>query len=114
MDIGNRIKLRREELGYTQDELAKRLGYKSRSSVNKIENSREVSMKKIKLYANALDTTVPYLMGWEEKHAEIESADIDTELIMMERRLKEYAIKLSKLPKDKQEHIMSSIDMLER
>ena len=36
MTIGQRIKERREELDITQDELAKRLGYKSRSSINKI------------------------------------------------------------------------------
>ncbi|MCD7810386.1 MAG: helix-turn-helix domain-containing protein [Ruminococcus sp.] len=35
--IGQRIKTRREQLGLSQDELAKRLGYKSRSSINKIE-----------------------------------------------------------------------------
>ena len=32
-----RIRRRREELGLSQDELAKKLGYKSRSSINKIE-----------------------------------------------------------------------------
>ena len=37
MDIGERIKLRREELNLSQDELAKKVGYKSRSSINKIE-----------------------------------------------------------------------------
>ena len=37
MTIGERIKLRREELQMTQEELAQKLGYKSRSSINKIE-----------------------------------------------------------------------------
>lgn len=37
MAIGDRIKRRREELGLSQEELAKKVGYKSRSSVNKIE-----------------------------------------------------------------------------
>ena len=57
MDIGQRIKERREFLGLTQEELAFKLGYANRSSVNKVENSREVSMKKIKLYADALCST---------------------------------------------------------
>ena len=35
--IGDRIRARREELGLTQEELATRLGYKSKSSINKIE-----------------------------------------------------------------------------
>lgn len=72
MTIGQRIKNRREFLGLTQEELAFKLGYANRSSVNKIENSREVSLKKIKLYADALDTTVEYLMGWEDAVDEIE------------------------------------------
>ena len=36
MTIGQRIKVRREELNMSQEELAKRIGYKSRSSINKI------------------------------------------------------------------------------
>lgn len=112
MDIGIRIRKRREELGYTQEELAKKLGYKSRSSVNKIENSREVSMKKIKMYADALQTTVPNLMGWEEPQIIIEKADIDAKVIMLEKRIKEYAIKLSKLSEDDRKDIMKMIDRL--
>ena len=72
MNIGQKIKERREFLGLTQEELAKKLGYAGRSSVNKVENSREVSMKKIKEYADALETTVPYLMGWEEQSEQID------------------------------------------
>lgn len=44
MNIGERI------LGLTQEELAKKLGYKSRSSVNKVETSRELSNKKVRLF----------------------------------------------------------------
>ena len=78
MNIGQKIKERREFLGLTQEELAKKLGYAGRSSVNKVENSREVSMKKIKEYADALETTVAYLMGWEEQSENIDiSAHVD-------------------------------------
>ena len=55
MNIGDGIRSRREELGLTQEELAKKLGYKSRSSVNKVETSRELSNKKVRRYAEALD-----------------------------------------------------------
>ena len=65
--IGERIKARREELQLSQDELAKRLGYKSRSSINKIEtDSRNLTQSKIKPIADALDTTPAYIMGWGE------------------------------------------------
>lgn len=65
--IGERIKYRREQLGLSQDELARRLGYKSRSSINKIENDASgLPQSKIVAIANALQTTPSYIMGWEE------------------------------------------------
>lgn len=65
--IGERIKLRREALEMSQEELAKRLGYKSRSSITKIEkDGRELPQKKIADIAEVLQTTPSYIMGWEE------------------------------------------------
>lgn len=65
--IGSRIRNRREELGLSQDELGKRLGYKSRSSINKIElDQRNLTQSKIKAIAEALETTPAYIMGWDE------------------------------------------------
>ena len=66
MTVGQRIKQRREELGLTQEELAQKVGYASRSSINKIELSRELPSKKIALMADALDTTPSFLMGWTD------------------------------------------------
>lgn len=69
MKIGDRIKFRREQLEMSQDELARRLGYKSRSSINKIENDASgLPQTKIVAIANALQTTPAYIMGWEEMH----------------------------------------------
>ena len=63
-EIGNRVRLLREELRMSQDELATRLGYKSRSSINKIElGQRNLTQSKIKALADALDTTPAYIMG---------------------------------------------------
>ena len=67
MEIGERIKKRREELGMSQDELAKRVGYTSRSSVAKVEtNANGMVQSKLIAFAKALQTTPAYLMGWEE------------------------------------------------
>lgn len=66
--IGERIKKRREELNMTQAELARILGYKSRTSVYKMElGERGLPQKKIQQTAEALHTTPEYIMGWEEK-----------------------------------------------
>lgn len=67
MEIGQIIKKRREELGMSQEELAQKVGYKSRSSINKIEvDGRGLPQSKIAAIAKALNTTPAYLMGWEE------------------------------------------------
>lgn len=67
MTIGQRIKRRREELQMSQEELAKKIGYKSRSSINKIElNLYNLKQSKIKTIADALNTTPSYIMGWDE------------------------------------------------
>nr|WP_314458541.1 helix-turn-helix transcriptional regulator [uncultured Clostridium sp.] len=67
MDIGQIIKQRREELGMSQEELARMAGYKSRSSINKIEvDGRGLPQSKITAIAKALKTTPASLMGWEK------------------------------------------------
>ncbi|GFI62074.1 LexA repressor [Clostridiales bacterium] len=64
--IGKRIRLRREELNMSQEELATLMKYKSRSSINKIELGKtDVSQSKISEFARALKTTPANLMGWQ-------------------------------------------------
>lgn len=64
-NIGENIRRRREELGLTQVDLAARLGYKSKSSINKIElGINDLPQKKIMQFAEALHTTPGVLMGW--------------------------------------------------
>lgn len=67
LEIYKRIRARREELGISQEELAKRLGYKSRSSINKIEKGEnDIPQSKIVAFAQALQTTPECLMGWAQ------------------------------------------------
>ena len=66
MTIGERVKNARIKKGLTQEELAHKLGYKSRSSVNKIELERDIPRSMIVKIAEILDVTPAYLMGWEE------------------------------------------------
>lgn len=65
--IGDRIKFRRKELGMSQDDLARKTGYKSRSSINKIETgNQELTQPKIKLFAKALETTISYILDSDD------------------------------------------------
>ena len=66
-EIGKNIANRRTELGMTQEELAKRMGYKSKTSINKIEKGiNDIPQTKIVKFAEILRTTPAYLMGWEK------------------------------------------------
>ena len=72
LEIYKRIRARREELGISQEELAKRMGYKSRSSINKIEKGEnDIPQSKIVAFAQALRTTPEALMGWEQSPAPV-------------------------------------------
>ena len=63
MFIGNNIKRARELKGLTQDELAKRMGYKSRSTISRIENGdNDVSQSKLKKFADILDVSIDFLL----------------------------------------------------
>lgn len=66
-EIGHRIKARREQLQMTQEELAKKIGYKSKTTITKIENgTNDIVQSKVCDFAKALNTTPAYLMGWED------------------------------------------------
>lgn len=76
MSIGDRIKERRIELGITQEELAKKMGYKSRSSINKIElGINDIPQSKIVKFAQILRVSPGYLMEWEQKKKKVTIID---------------------------------------
>lgn len=67
MSLGQNIRLFRERLGMSQEELAKKLGYKDRSTIAKIENNvNDLTQSKIVAIADVLKTTPAALMGWED------------------------------------------------
>jgi transcriptional regulator with XRE-family HTH domain len=52
----------------TQEELALRVGYQTKSAINKIEMGiRDLPQKKIAAFAKALNTTPGHLLGWDEE-----------------------------------------------
>lgn len=74
MRIGERIKQRRLELGYTADALAKLLN-KNRATIYRYENGdiENMPIDVLEPLAKALNTTPAYLMGWQEQHQQNES-----------------------------------------
>jgi transcriptional regulator with XRE-family HTH domain len=64
MELYKNIRSRRIALKMTQQELAQKLGYKSTSTIAKIESGEnDIPQAKIAAFASALDTTPAELMG---------------------------------------------------
>lgn len=75
--IGEMIKRRREKLGMSQDELAQKLGYKSRSSINKMElGLQDVPQRKVKDFAKVLGVSISYLLEDEQQNNSVASIPI--------------------------------------
>lgn len=67
MTMAERIKERRLQMAYTQEELAQKLGLQ-KSAIAKYENGRVENIKRsvIADMANILECSPSYLMGWDE------------------------------------------------
>ena len=66
--VGSNISILRKKLGWTQEELASKMGYKSKSTINKIElGINDIPQSKIVQFADVLGTTPAHLMGWDEE-----------------------------------------------
>ena len=65
--IGDNIMRRRKALGMTQEELANRMGYKSKSTINKIElGINDIPQSRVSKFADVLGVSVAEIMGWNE------------------------------------------------
>lgn len=85
MNVGQRIKQRRESLGLSVDDIARKLG-KHRATIYRYESDeiKTLPTDVLEPLAIALRTTPAYLMGWEEAE--------EQELDPTEQRLREAAL----------------------
>lgn len=67
MTIGDRIKAKREQLGYTQEELGRMCGT-TKQTIFKYETGivTNIPLARLDTIANKLNVSAAYLMGWEE------------------------------------------------
>jgi toxin-antitoxin system, antitoxin component, xre family len=81
MTLGEKVKLKREELNLSQEELAEKMNYKSKTSIHKIEvGITDLPLSKVKELAAVLKTTPAYLMGWEEDKSQEKENNIFSKL----------------------------------
>lgn len=98
MTVADRIKIRRNELNLSQAELAKKANYSDKTAISKLENAgNDITMKQLRRIAIALDTTVEYLMGW----------DNETDIQMIDVKTKELVRLFNEAPKDIQEAVLT-------
>lgn len=87
MNIGERIKLKRNEKGWSQRDLAAKMGYSNHSTVGKIETGKvDLPQSKVVQFAEVLGVSIAYLMGWDEeiKKDPVGTAERHFEIIMDE------------------------------
>lgn len=85
MTVADRIRDKRNELGISQSELARRIGTKDRSTISQIENSGDnITMKNIIRIAEALNVTPHYLMGWDDEKKESPNSNDESIKTMVE------------------------------
>jgi len=110
MTIADRIRIKREELHMTQDELAARCGYAGKSSISKIEASGDdITLKKIQRVAAALGVSHRYLMGWEgddDAVKEPDNSEVTKKAIALYDRV-------MSLPPDEQDLVLQMLDKLQ-
>ena len=103
--IGKNISRIRRDLGLTQEELATKMGYKSKSTINKIElGVNDIPQSKIVQFAEVLGTTPAELMGWKED--DISNSPTEAELTEGEQMLLDL---FRRVPEDKQELVLQMI-----
>ena len=80
MNLGDRIKAKRDELDLTLEEVAKFVGV-SRQTIQKYESGviANIPSDKIESLAFALRTTPSYLMGWETEETNRLAAYFDND-----------------------------------
>ena len=113
MEIGERIRQRRMELGLSQRELARRMGYSDNSTLARIEQGKvDVYQNKIVQFSEVLDVSIAYLMGWIEDE---QKNDLIAEVVLRMRSDNEFmsAVEsLYKLDKDKFQSINQMLNTL--
>lgn len=97
MTVGQRIKMKREELGLSQGDLAKKLNM-TRQAVSKAElHDNNITTDKVRKFASALGVTESFLMGWEKKEELVSAyvqAERDGEILNVIRQLNDANAKI--------------------
>ena len=100
MNIGEIIKKRRLELGISQEELSKKMGYSSKTSISKIEKGiSDIPLKKIQKLSNFLYINILKLIKNDKEKNDFENVNYKNILKMLNKLEDKELKKLEKLIK---------------
>lgn len=85
MEIGKRIKMLRNSIGLTQDELGEKLGVK-KAAIQKYESGGIINLKieTINKLAEVFEVTPAYIMGWDKFDEEINNDKLKRQIRLAE------------------------------
>jgi len=121
MTVGQRIKQRRMDLNMSQDALARKMGYSTRNAIYQFEKKDNMKLSIIKKFAEALDTSVGYLAGWEDAEGNPIEIKLDVTLDFdptayrkdfLERAVSYYK-KINQLPPEYQTELENYLEYLQ-
>ena len=108
MEIGEKIKQKRVQLGWSQRELAAKMGYNNNSTIARIENGQvDIPQSRIVQFSKVLGVTIGYLMGWDDVQ---KNNDILSDVVIRARTDSEFfeALKcIYELDRDKLSSLLS-------
>lgn len=117
MTVGERIKGKRIELGWSQQELAKKAGYSDKTAISKIEHAgNDVTLKQIKRIAKSMNVDPAEFMGWSDLTVDIKVEGVGTIEDIgrgdREEALAEYAKRLYENYQKASPEIQKAVDLL--
>ena len=91
MTVGERIRTKRTESNMSQDELARKLGYKDRSAISKIEKNvdENITLDTVQKIAEVLHCSPLYLMGWDDAEKEPQATEREKHFVALYSNLNE-------------------------
>ena len=105
MEIGEKIRQRRIELGLSQRDLAFKMGYTNNSTIAKIEQGKvDVSQSRVLQFSKVLGVSIAYLMDWDSDSKESSFA----EMTLTEGELQLLDL-FNRVPRDQQQLVLQMI-----
>lgn len=108
--IYERIKQLCKKNGISVNQLEKKIGY-SKGYLCKIDKHKP-TMETLEMIADELNTSVTFLTKGEQFDFSLESEAQLEKIMMLDKEIKEYAIKLSKLSEQDKRYVFDMIDRL--